>query len=54
VKADKVRISRYLTEINKAASELAELVRQNELKPDTIEIKAAKYLSSCFTPMFSK
>ena len=44
MKIDRVRISRYLTEIQKSASELKNLVTGNRLSAESIELKAAKYM----------
>ena len=44
MKIDGARISRYLMEIKKSGAELEMLVTKNGLSPDTIELKAAKYL----------
>lgn len=44
MKADPVRIKRYLTEIRKNSLELNQLIEQHQLFPDSIALKAAKYI----------
>jgi len=44
MKVDRVRISRYLTEIQKSGSEIKNLVIQSHLSVESIELKAAKYM----------
>jgi len=44
VKIDKIRINRFLMEITKSSSDLKKLVMENRLEPESIELKAAKYL----------
>jgi len=44
MKADPTRIKRYLTEIRRCSVELNQLIEQNELSPDSIPLKAAKYI----------
>ena len=44
MKVDPIRIKRYLAEIRKNSLELNRLIDQNELVPDTIPMKAAKYI----------
>ena len=44
MKVDTVRISRYLNEIRKSSSELADLVEKGLLSPESIALKAAKYM----------
>jgi len=44
VKSDKIRLSRYLTEIKKNSTELKSLIEKNKLIPDSIPLKAAKYV----------
>jgi len=44
VKADLIRIKRYLTEIRRYSLELNQLIEQNELSPDSVPLKAAKYI----------
>jgi uncharacterized protein YutE (UPF0331/DUF86 family) len=44
MKLDFVRIKSYLFEITRSSVELRTLVDQNDLKPDSIPLKAAKYL----------
>jgi len=44
MKVDPIRIKRYLAEIRKNSLELNRLVDQNELVPDTIPMKATKYI----------
>lgn len=41
---DKARVNRFLMEIKRTGSDLNGLTRQNNLKPDSIELKAAKYM----------
>lgn len=38
------RVSRYLMEITKNARELKVMIDENRLSPDSIELKAAKYI----------
>ncbi len=44
MKADPSRIVGYLNEIKKNSLALNELVDQNELRPDSVPLKAAKYI----------
>ncbi|MFH1395404.1 MAG: HepT-like ribonuclease domain-containing protein [Candidatus Omnitrophota bacterium] len=44
MKIDKIRINRFLMEITKSSSDLKKLVMENRLEPESIELKAAKYL----------
>ncbi len=44
MKADPVRVRRYLTLIRKNSLELNNLIENNHLTPDSLELKAAKYL----------
>jgi uncharacterized protein YutE (UPF0331/DUF86 family) len=44
MKIDPIRIKQYLTEIRKNSLELNHLIDRNELVPDTIPMKAAKYM----------
>jgi uncharacterized protein YutE (UPF0331/DUF86 family) len=44
VKSDPVRIKSYLAEIRRNSLELGKLIDQNELTPDSIALKAAKYI----------
>jgi len=44
VKADPIRIKRYLTEIRRNSIELNQLIDQNELSPESVPLKAAKYI----------
>jgi uncharacterized protein YutE (UPF0331/DUF86 family) len=44
MKVDQSRIRKYLMEIRKNSLELNRLVDENELAPDTIPLKAAKYI----------
>jgi len=44
VKIDPTRIKSYLAEIRRNSSELRELVDQNELTPNSLPLKAAKYI----------
>lgn len=41
---DPVRLERYLQEITRGAGELKTLVRENQLQPGSVPLKAAKYL----------
>ena len=41
---DPVRLERYLQEITRGSEELKTLVLENQLKPGSIPLKAAKYL----------
>jgi len=41
---DVIRIKKYLQEITRGGGELKALVRENQLKPGSISLKAAKYL----------
>jgi uncharacterized protein YutE (UPF0331/DUF86 family) len=41
---DPVRINNYLTEIRRNSAALKELLDKNELAPDSIPLKAAKYI----------
>ena len=41
---DETRIKKYLQEITRGSEELRTLVRENQLKPGSIPLKAAKYL----------
>ncbi len=41
---DKARITRYLTEMTKTSCDLEELSKSGRLTPDSIELKAAKYM----------
>ena len=41
---DPVRLERYLQEITRGSGELKTLVRENQLKPGSVPLKAAKYL----------
>jgi uncharacterized protein YutE (UPF0331/DUF86 family) len=41
---DPVRIKNYLTEIRRNSAALKELLDKNELMPDSIPLKAAKYI----------
>ncbi len=44
MKTDPIRIKSYLAEIRKNSSELNQLVDQNELRAESLPLKAAKYL----------
>ncbi len=44
MKADPVRIRQYLTEIRRNSLELNQLIDQNELTPESVPLKAAKYI----------
>ena len=44
MKTDPIRIKSYLAEIRKNSSELNQLIDQNELKAESLPLKAAKYL----------
>jgi uncharacterized protein YutE (UPF0331/DUF86 family) len=44
MKVDPIRIRQYLTEIKKNSLELNRLIDQNDLTPDSIPLKAAKYI----------
>ncbi len=44
MKTDPIRIKSYLAEIKKNSSELYQLIDQNELKAESLPLKAAKYL----------
>jgi uncharacterized protein YutE (UPF0331/DUF86 family) len=44
MKVDPIRIKSYLAEIRKNSLELSQLVDQNELKAESLPLKAAKYL----------
>ena len=44
MKADQIRIKSHLNDIKKNSSELQQLIDKNELKPDSLAMKAAKYL----------
>ena len=41
---DKARVIKYLQEITRGSEDLKALVRENRLVPDSIPLKAAKYL----------
>ena len=41
---DETRLKRYLQEITRGGEELKILVRENQLKPGSVPLKAAKYL----------
>lgn len=41
---DRIRIKSYLAEIKKNAVELHQLLDHNELQPDSLSLKAAKYM----------
>jgi uncharacterized protein YutE (UPF0331/DUF86 family) len=44
VKADPIRIKRYLAEIRKNGIELNRLIDQNDLTPDSVPLRAGKYI----------
>lgn len=44
MKADPIRIKRYLVEIRRYSLELDQLIEQNKLAADSVPLKAAKYL----------
>ena len=44
MKADQIRIKSHLNDIKKNSRELQQLIDKNELKPDSLAMKAAKYL----------
>ncbi len=44
MRTDKTRLKGYLLEIKKNSDELQTLIKQNQLAPDSIALKAAKYL----------
>lgn len=44
MKIDPIRITGYLTEIRRNSAALQELIEKNELYPDSIPLKAAKYI----------
>lgn len=44
MKVDPVRIKSYLAEIRKNSLELSQLIDQNELRAESMPLKAAKYL----------
>ncbi|MHC4216531.1 MAG: hypothetical protein ACYSWP_24545 [Planctomycetota bacterium] len=44
MKTDPIRIKSYFAEIRKNSSELNQLIDQNELKAESLPLKAAKYL----------
>ena len=44
MKTDPIRIKSYFAEIRKNSSELSQLIDQNELKAESLPLKAAKYL----------
>jgi len=44
MKTDPIRIKSYFAEIRKNSSELNQLIAQNELRAESLPLKAAKYL----------
>jgi uncharacterized protein YutE (UPF0331/DUF86 family) len=44
MKVDPIRINNYLSEIRKNSLSLQELLDQNEIVPDSVPLKAAKYI----------
>ena len=45
MKTDPIRIKSYFAEIRKNSSELSQLIDQNELRAESLPLKAAKYLA---------
>ena len=44
IKVDSVRLKKYLADIVRSANELKKIIAQNSLQPESIELKAAKYI----------
>ncbi|MEW6441459.1 MAG: DUF86 domain-containing protein [bacterium] len=44
MKIDRLRVSSYLMEIESCRAEIEQLLQRGTLKPDSLELKAAKYL----------
>ena len=44
MKLDIVRLKKYLTDIVRSAHELRKIIEKNSLEPDSIELKAVKYI----------
>lgn len=44
MKADQIRVKHYLSDIKKNSRELQQLLDANQLKPDSMAMKAAKYI----------
>ena len=44
MKVDSVRLKKYLADIVRSANELKKIIEQNSLQPESIELKAAKYI----------
>jgi len=44
MKVDSVRLKKYLADIVRSANELKKNIEQNSLQPESIELKAAKYI----------
>ena len=44
MKLNRERINQYLIEITKSGSDLKKLIVENRLLPDSVELKAAKYI----------
>lgn len=44
MKIETIRVKQYLLEIKKSSTELKTLIQENQLKPDSLALKAAKYL----------
>jgi uncharacterized protein YutE (UPF0331/DUF86 family) len=44
MKIDTIRLKKYLSDIVRSAHDLKKIVEQNTLLPDSIELKAAKYI----------
>jgi uncharacterized protein YutE (UPF0331/DUF86 family) len=44
MRADPGRVKTYLAEIRRSCTELKQIIRENELIPDSIPLKAAKYI----------
>ena len=44
MRADPIRIKTYLTEIRRSGLDLKQIIQENELLPDSIALKASKYI----------
>lgn len=44
MKVDSVRLKKYLADIVQSANELNKIIEQNSLQPESMELKAAKYI----------
>ena len=44
MKIDTIRLNKYLSDIVRSAQDLKMIVEQNTLLPESIELKAAKYI----------